>query len=96
MDFEIIWTEPAEEDVRTILEYVEERSATGAITIQQAIMTSVRRLKQFPLSGTIYAGRAREIVCLSYRIFYRVDEVNKRVEILSVWHGARTDPDLPD
>jgi plasmid stabilization system protein ParE len=96
MDFQVVWTEPAEEDLRTILAYVKAYSATGASTVQQTIMASVRRLIHFPFGGTVYAGRTREIVCLSYRIFYRVDEVNERVEILSVWHSARKDPALPD
>jgi toxin ParE1/3/4 len=96
MDFQIVWTEPAQEDLRAILHFLESRSATGAVTVQQAIMASVRRLIHFPFSGTIYNGQVREVVSLSYRILYRVDELNDRVEVLSVWHGARADPDLPD
>ena len=35
---------------------------------------------------------AREILCHRYRIFYRVQEANRRVEILTVWHGSRKEP----
>ena len=30
-----------------------------------------------------------------HRIFYRVMAESKRVEILSVWHSARREPELP-
>lgn len=99
MDFEIRWTEPAESDVKAILEYVEERSVVGAESVRAAMMSAVRQLAQFPFTGSIYdrdgSGRTRELVCLSYRLFYRVDESAKCVEILSVWHSARGEPELP-
>ena len=38
----------------------------------------------------------REILCRDYRIFYRVDEDRKMVEIPTVWHGARQKPEIAD
>jgi len=59
----------------------------------------VEILATFPHIGPRYPrgrqSRVREIVCRRYRIFYRVIEERKVVEILTVWHGARDEPDLP-
>jgi plasmid stabilization system protein ParE len=35
-------------------------------------------------------------VCGIYRIFYRVNEGEKKVEILTVWHGSRAEPTLQE
>ena len=63
------------------------------------ILEHVELLSRLPLIGPIYerdrSRRTREILCRNYRIFYRVDDAQRRVEILSVWHGARREPKLP-
>jgi plasmid stabilization system protein ParE len=49
--------------------------------------------------GSVYPrdpeGKIRVVVSGKHRIFYRVIEEAKRVEILAVWHGRRQEPDLP-
>jgi toxin ParE1/3/4 len=100
MDFEVTWTEPAVADLEAILAFVARRSRTAAETLRLALLDHVEILGAFPLIGPVYgpdhSGQTREIVCRSYRIFYRVDTAAKRVEILTVWHGARDEPGLPD
>jgi len=63
-------------------------------------LESVEVLARFPLIGPAYerdrTGRTREILCRQYRIFYRVIEEKRRVEILTVWHSARREPKLPN
>jgi plasmid stabilization system protein ParE len=53
-------------------------------------------LASFPLVGPPYprgtSGKIREIVCWSYRIFYRATPERKLIEILTIWHGARGTP----
>ena len=98
MDFEVIWTEPAVVDLEEILTFVAERSAHAAETLRDSILKHVEVLGTFPSIGPIYTrdrdGGTREIVCRQYRVFYRVDEVARRVEILTVWHGARAVPEF--
>lgn len=36
----------------------------------------------------------REIVVRAYRVIYRVDHRDSRVDIARVWHGARGTPQL--
>ncbi len=56
-------------------------------------MDNVETLRSFPFIGPAYprrsSGAYREIVSGKYRIFYRVLEPRKQVEILTIWHGAR-------
>ena len=100
MDFEVIWTEPALADFESVVRYVAARNPSAAEGLLVAILEHVELLARFPLIGPVYerdrTGRAREIVCGSYRIFYRVDESAQRVEILTIWHGSRSEPTLPE
>jgi toxin ParE1/3/4 len=100
VDFQIVWTDPALTDFESIVRYLNERNPRAAESVRQSILDHVEQLSRFPFIGPLYerdlTGRAREIACGSYRVFYRVDDSNKRVEILTVWHGSRSEPTLPD
>lgn len=100
MDFQIVWTEPALADLEAILRYVATHDSAAAEELRVELLGSVATLQRFPFLGPVYerdrTGRSREIVCRRYRIFYRVDEVAKRVEVLTIWHSARREPRLPD
>ena len=98
MDHEIVWTEPAAADLEAIVRYLARRSQTTAESVRAAILSHVETLARFPFIGPVYAparsGRIHEIICQSYRIFYRVNETLHRVEILTIWHAARGEPPL--
>jgi plasmid stabilization system protein ParE len=96
MDYEIVWSEPAVVDLEAIVRYLARRSQSAAESVRVAILNHIEILARFPSIGPLYApdqsGRTREILCHSYRIFYRVNETVHRVEILTIWHGAREEP----
>jgi toxin ParE1/3/4 len=100
MDYEIAWTEPAIADLEAIVRYLARRSQNAAETVRAAILSHIETLARFPFIGPVYAparsSRIHEIVCQSYRIFYRVNEARRRVEILTIWHAARGEPYLPN
>ena len=100
MDHEIVWSEPALADLEAIVRYLARRSQNAAESVRTAILRHVETLARFPSIGPVYSpdrsGRTREIVCKSYRIFYRVNETARRVEILTIWHAARGEPQLPN
>jgi plasmid stabilization system protein ParE len=100
MDYEIAWTEPAEADLEALVRSLARHSQNAAETVRTAILSHVETLAHFPFIGPVYeparSGRIHEIVCQSYRIFYRVNETLRRVEILTIWHSAREEPRLPD
>lgn len=99
MDCEIVWTELAAADFEAIVTYVAEQNPAAAEKLGQAILAKTELLKTTPLIGAPYprgsTGQNREIVSGKYRIFYRVHESARRVEILTIWHSARQEPDLP-
>src|SRR4051812_10382701 len=99
MDFQIVWTETALADLEAIVRHVAEDNAAAAERLRLELLGSVEILGRFPFIGPAYerdrTGRAREILCRRYRIFYRVQEADSRVEILTVWHGSRQEPRLP-
>ena len=96
MDCKIIWTDPARDDLREIVNYIAGDNPEAARRVSMDIYETVGLLATFPLIGPPYPrgsnGRIREIVCWSYRIFYRVNSKKKLVEVLTIWHGARGTP----
>ena len=88
MDWQIAWTEAAAQDLEAIVRYLARRSEAAAETVRTGVLTHVEILATFPLIGPKYArdpsGTTREIVYRSYRVFYRVDEPARRVDILTV------------
>ena len=99
MDYEVAWTEPAFADLEAIVRHVARNNPTAAEALRVELLGHVKVLARFPLIGPVYerdrSGRTREILCRGYRIFYRVSEPARRVEILTVWHSARREPQLP-
>lgn len=98
MDFKVIWTEPAIENLREITAYISRDNRAAAEKFGADLFQHVEVLQTFPFIGPNFRrgekGRAREIIFHNYRIFYRVNEAAKLVEILAVWHGARSNPSL--
>jgi plasmid stabilization system protein ParE len=96
MDFKLIWTKRALDDLAAIVRYYceEEKSVEAALKVGSAIVEHVEVLRAFPDIGPRYPkkdGIHREVLCYDYRIFYRVDRETRSVYIARVWHG-RQDP----
>jgi toxin ParE1/3/4 len=70
----IIWTEPALNDLREIIEYIAKDSAVYAERTGVRVVEAPRQLEQFPLSGRIVPefkeSNIRELIYGSYRIIY--------------------------
>jgi plasmid stabilization system protein ParE len=98
MAYEIIWSESATADLESIVNQLARSSQESALKTGEAIINHVEVLRSFPRIGPCYPRDPRriirEIVSGKYRVFYRVDDPNERVEILTVWHGARREPSL--
>jgi plasmid stabilization system protein ParE len=98
VDFEITWTESASADLESIVNYLARISPDVAEKTANAVLNHIEVLRTFPRIGPRYAKdphrQVREVLCGKYRIFYRLDEPRKLVEILTVWHGAREEPQL--
>ena len=90
---QIIWTEPALNNLNDIAEYVAVSNPYAARQLVENVFSKVQRLEQFPDSGRIPEEIStlnyREIVVNPCRIFYKVD--NDSVYIL---HLLRQERDL--
>lgn len=88
---EVIWTEPALQELDAIAEYIALDNPAAASHLVQEVLDKTERLEDFPQSGrnppelpnSVY----REVVVPPCRIFYREDE--KRVLVLYVMREAR-------
>jgi len=98
MDFEVAWTNSAQNALRAIVEQIDADNPDAAKRFAVLVAERVSYLSRHPHSGGIYVRRRgleiREIVCGKYRVFYRVRPRLKRIELLAVWHGARQEPKL--
>jgi toxin ParE1/3/4 len=100
MGFQVVWSDPALADLQEIVAYISRDDPTAAERVGNDIVDHVDTLRTFPFIGPTYPrgsrGNRREIVCGSYRIFYRVSEPSELVEVLTIWHGARGTPQIKE
>ena len=98
MDYQIVVTDIARDDLRSINRYIALDSPDRAIRYVRVLLASVRKLAQFPDFGRPVSefGRPdlREIVVGRYRIVYRVSHDAKKIEILRFWNGHRGTPEI--
>lgn len=88
---EIIWTNPALEDLNDIAEYIALSHMQSAKNLVAKIFDKVERLEAFPESGKkpieLSNLNYREVVVNPCRIFYKID--NNNVFILHVMKQER-------
>jgi addiction module RelE/StbE family toxin len=91
MPSKIYWTRQAREDLRAIRAYISRDAPATASAYVRRLRQSVSRLSDFPFSGEVVREirreDIREILQGNYRLIYRLSE--KRIDILTVFHGAR-------
>jgi len=88
---EIVWTEPALNDLDAIADYIALDDPEAARHLVQKVFRHVEQLARHPQSGSrpkeLKGRRYRQIVEPPCRIFYRVE--GTRVFILYVMRGER-------
>ena len=88
---EVIWTEPALQELSAIAEYIALDNPTAASRLVEEVFDKTDRLEGFPQSGRIPPELPnsvyREVVVPPCRIFYRDDET--RVFVLFVMREER-------
>ena len=77
---QIIWTEPALDNIEDIAEYIAIHNIQAAKALVEKIFSKVERLNEFPESGKIpvelQGFSYREIVVTPCRIFYKLEHDN--------------------
>ncbi|HZL12753.1 MAG TPA: type II toxin-antitoxin system RelE/ParE family toxin [Verrucomicrobiae bacterium] len=98
MDYKIIFSEPAIDDLEGIAGFIANDSREAAAKFGVKLIESVRHLSKFPRMGRVVPEQndedIREIISKPYRIFHRVKDEMKTVEIIRFWHAARGEPEI--
>jgi toxin ParE1/3/4 len=94
--FKILFSEDSLIDLEAILDYVRSDNPEAAERFGNALLDHTEVLAIFPHVGTPVKrrGGVRKVLHSPVRIYYRIDEERRVVEILHFWHAARRYPDL--
>ena len=94
MDYEVVLTEPARDDLRDILYFIAQDNPQAAVIFRDRLIAEAETLIRFPYRGRLMRRRenVRKLVYRSYLIVYRITESRRTVQILRFWHGARRTP----
>jgi plasmid stabilization system protein ParE len=99
MDFKVLISDDALRDLERIVAYIAPHNPVAAERIGNQLIDAALSLRKLPARGRIVPEFERpelhEIIFRSYRVIYRLNEVEKFVEIVRFWHGARGFPRLP-
>ncbi len=98
MDYKLDWSLRARADLREIVSIIAADRPSAVAGWGEDLFRHVEVLASFPLIGPVIPQVSlfptRRIVFGDYLIFYRVHQEPKRVELLTIWHGARGLPDF--
>ena len=88
---EIIWSDLAIEDLKSIHDYISKDSTRYAAEMVERIIQRVDQLENFPNSGRIVPEfdnkLIRELIIDNYRIVYNVDE--QFISISRIHHSSK-------
>lgn len=97
--YTVEWAISADEDLRGIIDYIARDDPAMAMTILRRLRDSASALKSLPCRGRIVPELKafgittyREILCLPWRLIYRID--GRRVFVLSVLDSRRNIEDI--
>jgi toxin ParE1/3/4 len=88
---EVVWTDPAWEDLAAAAEYITRDSAAYAAAFVQEMKDAATSLSEMAERGQIVPEfgdpSIRELLVRPYRLVYRLNA--RQVTILAIIHGAR-------
>ncbi len=98
MDYQVILSPSARNDLRVIVRYISMDAPDQAIVFGKFLVSKTRQVGQFPEWGRVVPEFGdplmREIIVRSYRVIYRINHPRKLVEVVRYWHAARGEPTL--
>jgi len=94
VEYKILFTEDALVDLEVLLTYIRADNDAGAECLGRALLSHVELLQDFPRLGRVVAHRGgiRILVHFPIRIYYRIHEDDRLIEILHFWHGSPQEP----
>ena len=96
MEYKIFFSEAALTDLEELLEFIERDNPAAAEHFGNALLNHVDLLASFPRIGEPVPRRTgiRKLLHTPIRIYYRIHEDRKMVEVIQFRHGARRRPAL--
>ncbi len=85
----VVWLDQAKDDIRQFLEYLHPKNPTAAILYVDDLERACTGLADFPLQGFQYNKRYRALVVRNHLVFYRYDQNENEVAIISIIDGRR-------
>ena len=96
--YRIIISPRASADLHGVHKYIETESPQNAAGVLDALIRAINSLEQLPHRHRVYQGRrepsaaVRRMPVPPYLVYYRVDDKNRPVEVVTVRHGRRRQP----
>ncbi|MFA4826624.1 MAG: type II toxin-antitoxin system RelE/ParE family toxin [Methanoregula sp.] len=91
MDFQVVWSPEAIEDMESIAGYISRDSERYAAAVVDRLLNAARDLSYSPYAGRIVPEledkSIRELIIYSYRLVYRVK--GNVITVAAVIHGKR-------
>ncbi len=96
MDFRVEITDPAIADLAEIVSYIAQDNSDAAAAVGNNLLDAALSLQSTPYKGSLYQRLTgiRKLSIRPFKIFYRVREDGRVIEILRFWHSARREPKL--
>jgi toxin ParE1/3/4 len=98
MDYKILISPRAREDLKVIVRFIGRENPAAAVRFGRLLIERALSLEDLPLRGRVVPelneSTIRELVFKSYRIIYQVSEGDRSVAILRFWHAARGTPEI--
>jgi toxin ParE1/3/4 len=96
MDFRVEITGPAIADLAEIVSYIAQDNPAAANALGENLLDAALSLAKAPFKGSPYPRLAgvRKLTLPPFKIFYRVNDRTRDVEVLRFWHSARREPKL--
>jgi addiction module RelE/StbE family toxin len=98
MDYQIIWSPEALNQLGDLVRFISRDNPAAAEKLGNTIIEKVLLLAQFPEMGKKFGklNRAdvREVLVPPYRVIYQIHDQRKAISVLTIWHGARREPEI--
>ena len=99
MGWKVIISPSAQADLEEIVRYAARRNSDAALRLGYQLIIRAEAVAAFPEMGRVVPEfqrpNLREVICRSYRVIYRLEKDQQRIEVVRFWHGARGFPHIP-
>ncbi len=96
MDFKVLYTPTALSDLAEVMRWSWNNHPETSERFASALLNHIDLLSTFPHLGSPVKHRpgVRKLLHSPVRVYYRIQEKRKLVEIIHLWHSARQHPEL--